>query len=239
MKKQLLTLTICAGLSCSAVAAEKESYSDLVGLSSGVVIGTLVAGPVGGAVAGLIGLLIAEDVENDKALADANLALADSQQHQQRLQSQLLALQQDIQEVERQSQLQLVSMETSIETLSPELVSQIQFRSGSAKLEPHFIEQLDLIADALTANPQLNAILSGYADRRGDDAKNKHLSKRRVNEVQQYLLAKGVAAKQLQTVAYGESAPVSKNQSWEGDFFDRRVSVRLQQGTGVMTAQQQ
>ncbi len=65
--------------------------------------------------------------------------------------------------------------------------------------------------------------LSGFADRRGDSSFNQILSERRVSTVQSYLLSRGVKSNQILTNAFGESQPISKEESSENDFFDYKA----------------
>lgn len=232
MKKQILAITLSMTFATSVMASdrsEQEVDNEMIGMGTGALIGTLVAGPVGGVVAGLFGILIADDV-NDKNELDDMTAKLDRQD------SQLLALHNENDKLKQQNQIQLVSMDTQIERVTQETESNIQFRTGSYQIEQHFKAQLDLVAEGLMKNSELTVSLSGFADRRGDDTYNQALSEQRVLSVKQYLFDKGVSKQQIIAKSFGESNPVEVTQNLESDFFDRRVVIRLAQGSEQMTA---
>lgn len=232
MKKQILAITLSMTFATSVIASdrsEQEVENEMIGMGTGALIGTLVAGPVGGVVAGLFGILIADDV-NDKNELDDMTAKLDRQD------SQLLALHNENDKLKQQNQIQLVSMDTQIERVTQETESNIQFRTGSYQIEEHFKAQLDLVAEGLMKNSELTVSLSGFADRRGDDTYNQALSEQRVLSVKQYLFDKGVSKQQIIAKSFGESNPVEVTQNLESDFFDRRVVIRLAQGSEQMTA---
>jgi outer membrane protein OmpA-like peptidoglycan-associated protein len=58
--------------------------------------------------------------------------------------------------------------------------------------------------------------LNGYTDAKGDDAYNLALSKRRADAVKAWLAANGVPQARLQSVGFGEAAPVAPNQHPDG-----------------------
>lgn len=217
-------------------AETKAQQNGLIGLGSGVVLGTIVAGPVGGAVAGIVGLLIAEDVNNTDKVERAELALNEAHQDLAKRDQQLISMQKQYDELEQKRQIQLVSMSQEIEKVTQDLETSIQFRTGSYGLEEHYTGQLDLIAEGLVDNQELQASLSGYADKRGEVDFNRALSEQRLITVKKYLLSKGVLEEQITTQAYGEEALVSKGENYEDDFFDRRVTIRLEKRQPVMTA---
>jgi peptidoglycan-associated lipoprotein len=232
MKAKLSVITLALVLSNNALAAEKtkqDNSSHLIGLGSGIVAGTLIGGPIGGIIAGMFGLFIADDVvdEQELKIAKADIKTKDKQ---------LADMQQQIAQVKQHSQLQLVSMDTAIEKVVQEVEGNIQFRTGSYVIEEHYKPQLNLLADSLRSNSNLQLSLSGHADRRGDPSFNQALSEQRVISVKNYLLSRKVAENQLIGVSYGENVPVSSEQNLESDFFDRRVMLQLKEGKPVMTA---
>lgn len=69
--------------------------------------------------------------------------------------------------------------------------------------------KLDDIAKLLNENSGVtNVVITGYADRLGNDNYNQKLSERRANAVKDYLVSKGVAADRLKAVGKGEANPV-------------------------------
>ncbi|MEP4889430.1 MAG: sortase-associated OmpA-like protein PdsO [Aliiglaciecola sp.] len=246
MKKRILfpLTAIALSLSANGLAAQsvsksrttEEQTNEAIGFGSGAVAGGLVAGPVGAIVGGLFGVLIAEDVNNDNALEASENELAKVQSELSQQESELLALQKRYAQAQQESQVQLVAMDKEIERVMQEMESNIQFRTASYVLESHFKPQLDLVAKGLKNNPQLVVSLSGFSDSRGDDSFNQALSEQRVVSVKDYLLSQGVNEKQVLTLSFGETQPVSAESDNEDFFFDRRVLVRVAEGQQAMTA---
>jgi peptidoglycan-associated lipoprotein len=235
--KTTLTLTTCAlaitlllsGQAVAGSTSKTEKTNELVGLSSGVVIGSLIAGPIGGAVAGLFGIMIADDVNGDKRLSQSKLQL-------QQKEHDLIVMQQRYSEAEARAAILMASLDKSLEQNLPALHSNIQFKTASAALETHYQTELDLVAASLRSNPKLQLRVSGYADQRGDSDYNQNLSEQRAQTIKAYLLAQGVAAEQINTQGYGEKVLVSAAPQAEQYFFDRRVTLDLSENNQEMTA---
>jgi sortase system peptidoglycan-associated protein len=228
-------LTFACLLSTNAIAEQRskqEKNNEVIGLSTGVIIGSAIAGPLGGFIAGIFGVMIAEDVNSDKKLETANNALKQKDQ-------QLLVMQQNFEQAKERSMLQIASMDNALEQSVPEIESNIQFKTASYNLEEHYKSQLDLIIQTLQKNPKLSISLSGYADKRGDSTFNQALSEQRALTVKTYLLNKGVRKQQVITNSFGESSLVSVGENYEDDFFDRRVMLRVTGEQMGMTAANQ
>lgn len=230
---------------------QKTERENMVkGMGGLAVVGAGVGGPIGAIVGGALGLYIGKDANNDKRTEDLYADLNQSQQQLDDKQAQYLALQNEYQNTlialkqleQQQASVQLAAMpkETAPVDLTELMNSQahIQFKTASFQLEQHYVEQLDIVAEQLKADPKLVVQLFGYADRRGDENYNLTLSEKRADQVQRYLISKGVSKNQIETAGYGEAQPVTVNQTWENDFFDRRVVVRLTSEDAVMTAKQ-
>ena len=82
--------------------------------------------------------------------------------------------------------------------------------------------------DALSfvrSNSDVIVEVGGHTDSRGGDAYNMDLSQRRAETVINYLISKGVPADRLVAKGYGESQPISSNDTDEGRFQNRRVEL--------------
>ena len=110
-------------------------------------------------------------------------------------------------------------------------VLSIHFRTGSSTIETHYEEQLESLVDIATQMPRMNLEITGYADRNGNTEKNLMLSHRRSESVKQFFRNNGIENTSITTSAYGEARPLEVNQNFETDFFDRRVVVKLQDGS--------
>ena len=251
LKKTLIAILLTTSFSVVAetktaqqgIVKQKEQKNVLLGMGSGAAIGASVAGPVGGIIGSIVGIFIGDNVNNQSRADNLQAKLGQSE-------SELLALQQEYHQTltafkqlkAEQSRIQVAPLEREVRPvdLSELLDSQanIQFKTASWKLEQHYVEQLDKVAEQLKQDHKLVVQLYGYADRRGDEDYNLALSEKRAEQVKHYLLSQGVQAVQIETAGYGEAQPVAAQQTWENDFFDRRVVVRLTSEDAVMTAKQ-
>lgn len=233
MKKQLISALIISSVTFSqaSFAGQEEQETtrthneELIGLSSGIVLGAVVAGPVGAIIGAFTGTMIGKSVGDESELKQNTTQLAMQQQEIDNLaaEKQLLAT------TQQQTKQQLLALQQAQSTRLAELTLglNVQFKTGSSEIQPHFQAQLDEVAYLLNQSPALRLDLTGYADRRGDSTYNQALSEQRAAEVRSYLVDRGVQVSRLDTSAFGASSPLNQEQSFENDFFDRRVTLRL------------
>lgn len=67
---------------------------------------------------------------------------------------------------------------------------------------------LEKHAEVLRAHPERVVVIEGHADERGTRDYNLALGERRADAVRTFLVAAGVAQRQIQTVSYGEERPL-------------------------------
>ena len=234
MSALVLATTLTA---TSAYAKEKETeyeHAPGVGLGTGVVIGAIVAGPVGAAVAGFMGAMLGNDIRQDKALEAKTQRLSAQAKLLSERDRALIAMRNQLQTMQQASVTQVAMQEEST-TPSISLQSSVQFQTGAYDIAPDYQKQLDLIAKTLKGYPTLTARLTGHADKRGKDEYNQALSMQRAISVKQYLINKGVDSQQILTVALGESQ--SAYDGGEQTFFDRKVVIELGNEDATLTAQ--
>lgn len=250
MKKTLITTSIILALSTTvaltptSVSAKQPSKQQaiyqkptVIGLGSGLVAGSLIAGPVGAMVAGTIGLLIgnAEEIDDDRQAALANLK--DNQTQLNAINSQKQQLINNLNQIEQQNHLLSEQLSLANNTInSREALEKIklnlQFKVNSSEVESFYQDQVQQLALLVQENPELKVHLSGFADRNGDEEHNLTLSANRVASVKALLIAQGVDENTIVTAALGESSPMQTQQDYQNDFYDRRVEIKLlpQQG---------
>ena len=104
-------------------------------------------------------------------------------------------------------------------------LSSILFGLGMYKLQAAALPQLrQLLTLILDTYPNATASINGYTDSLPVPGGNLLLSQRRAQQVAEWLIAHGVAARRLQTFGYGDSDPVAPNTP-TGQPLDRRVVV--------------
>lgn len=101
---------------------------------------------------------------------------------------------------------------------------QVRFDFGKATLSPAFEDQLDQVAKAMLAHPEIKQVeVRGYTDDVGATDYNLALSERRAEAARDYLVKKGVAASRLTAKGFGEADPIAPNTTKDGRAKNRRV----------------
>ena len=107
----------------------------------------------------------------------------------------------------------------------------VHFASGSAELTDASKEQIDLAAAKLQDENLKGWLVEviGYADSRGNSARNRSLSERRAHAVIDYLVKqyKLPLRRLVQPFGYGDSNPVASNDTPEGRSLNRRVEINI------------
>lgn len=102
----------------------------------------------------------------------------------------------------------------------------VTFETSSSVIRPSSFDRLDEVAEALKGNPEVRVEISGHTDNVGSEESNQRLSLARAQSVRQYFIEKGVTAERLEAVGFGESRPVTTNETPEGRAENRRVEMR-------------
>lgn len=226
--RQVVAVSILTLAGASAKADTDTSKEEGRGMLAGAVIGAGVGGPFGaglGAIigGGIVGKLIGVSRINKELVVQNNdlEQMFKSRQTAELDNSKIMKIQ--IANLSKELELMLEVQTASWNSRQ----LPIQFRTGSSEIESQYRQQLEQIARILSRNLDTKVGLSGFADRRGDSSFNQILSESRVSTVQSYLLSRGVKSNQILTNAFGESQPISKEESSENDFFDRRVVMQF------------
>lgn len=86
---------------------------------------------------------------------------------------------------------------------------------------------LDKLVTVLKEYADTNIEVQGHTDSKGSDTYNQGLSDRRASAVATYLRNRGVSASRITTKGYGETAPVSSNDTDDGRAQNRRVNFLI------------
>jgi outer membrane protein OmpA-like peptidoglycan-associated protein/uncharacterized protein YidB (DUF937 family) len=104
----------------------------------------------------------------------------------------------------------------------------INFASGSAEIPQGSDDFLNKAAVAMKSAPAGTMIeVGGHTDNSGDETSNFQLSQARADAVRTYLVSQGVNPAMLVTKGYGDTRPVSSNDTDEGRFRNRRIEFTV------------
>lgn len=107
-------------------------------------------------------------------------------------------------------------------------LNNIFFEFGKDSLKSESFVELDNVVKLLTDNPSMHIALSGHTDNVGSDAANLKLSEGRAKAVYNYLVSKGIDATRLSSKGFGETKPVSTNDTEDGRQQNRRVEFEIE-----------
>jgi len=104
-------------------------------------------------------------------------------------------------------------------------MSDVLFDTGMYSLKPGAREKLAKVAGILLSYPGLNIEVGGYTDNVGGDAMNQTLSENRAGSVRDYLVQQGVSTNSVSARGFGNTLPVTSNDSSAGRQQNRRVEL--------------
>jgi outer membrane protein OmpA-like peptidoglycan-associated protein len=103
--------------------------------------------------------------------------------------------------------------------------NEVLFRLNSARVLPSGRDSIEKVAIYLKSNPQNPVLIEGHTDDLGAEDYNAVLSKRRADAVRQVLIEYGIEPERISTMGYGESRPITDNETPEGRAKNRRVEI--------------
>ncbi len=106
-------------------------------------------------------------------------------------------------------------------------VKDVNFRSGSAQLDPYELSRLKPVIDSLNRYPNTKVYVEGHTDSDGSNKYNQQLSENRAKSVALHLMDNGISSKRIVTYGYGEERPIASNQTAEGKRMNRRVTFLI------------
>ena len=103
----------------------------------------------------------------------------------------------------------------------------VNFDFDKSEIRPDASVILEEAASILSGKPDVQVRVEGHTDATGPEAYNQGLSERRADSVRTYLVEHGIAEAQLTSVGFGESNPISTNDTREGRALNRRVELQV------------
>jgi outer membrane protein OmpA-like peptidoglycan-associated protein/tetratricopeptide (TPR) repeat protein len=111
------------------------------------------------------------------------------------------------------------------------VLSNIYFKFDKATFKDESYNELNKLEGMMSQNSGMQIEISGHTDNIGSKDYNKNLSQRRANAVKDYLVKKGVDARRITAIGYGEERPLASNDDEkEGRELNRRVEFKVTGG---------
>jgi outer membrane protein OmpA-like peptidoglycan-associated protein len=108
-------------------------------------------------------------------------------------------------------------------------LNNIYFNSNCAVFEKSSLVVLDNFLEYLVENPEIKISIHGHTDNVGNDNDNQTLSEQRAKAVSDYLILQGLDKSRIvSTHGYGESKPLTTNETSEGRALNRRTEFVIE-----------
>ncbi|MBL7984939.1 MAG: OmpA family protein, partial [Flavobacteriales bacterium] len=107
------------------------------------------------------------------------------------------------------------------------VLNNVFYDFDKATLRPQSSTELDALVQLLKDNPSLRIELGSHTDDKGADDYNQKLSDARAASVVSYLAGKGIAPDRLVAKGYGETSPVTANDTEENRQLNRRTEFKV------------
>ncbi len=124
---------------------------------------------------------------------------------------------------------EILSFEVIIQFELPKryTLDNVYFETGKADIKPASFKYIDEMAEYLKLKTSMVIEISGHTDNVGKPEANLTLSQERANAVRNYLIKKGIAPDRIVAKGYGDTQPISSNDTDAGKQKNRRTEVRI------------
>jgi outer membrane protein OmpA-like peptidoglycan-associated protein len=116
---------------------------------------------------------------------------------------------------------------TADNQLKLSIPSDISFDTGRYDIKPNLRPVLNQFAQGLSSQPNTEIRIIGHTDSTGSEAVNNPLSINRAASARDYLVSRGVNARNIQIEGRGEREPIADNTTESGRARNRRIEIFL------------
>lgn len=214
-------LSLAAG--GAALAKERPSKKQNIGVVTGLVVGAAAGGPFGAAFGAAAGAWVGDrwhrtDVERDRLA----LELAKSNEQVAAVSKELEATRQELTDADKHNYELAVA-----QVVGSGVSGEVLFRTSDAGLADASAARLKEVGHLLASMPNAEVRLEGFADPRGKRADNLTLSEKRALAVKDALVAGGLAPEHVVVQARGESLSTATPDDVDGLALERKVVITI------------
>ncbi len=106
-------------------------------------------------------------------------------------------------------------------------LNNVFFDTGKWDVKSDSNSELERLIQLLNDIPNLKIEIAGHTDNTGNSTLNKNLSEKRAESVVKYLVNNGISASRLSAKGYGDTQPISSNDTKDGRSQNRRTEFRI------------
>jgi outer membrane protein OmpA-like peptidoglycan-associated protein len=217
----LTVLSLAAG--GAALANERPSKKENIGVATGLVVGGAAAGPFGAVFGAAAGAWIGDrwhrtDAERDRLAAE----LAKTGEQVAAVSKELEATRQELKDADKRNYELAVA-----QVVGSGVSGEVLFRTSDAGLADASALRLKEVGRLLASMPTAQVRLEGFADPRGKQADNLTLSEKRALAVKDALVAGGLAPEQVIVEAKGETVSTAAPDDADGLALERKVVITI------------
>ncbi len=121
----------------------------------------------------------------------------------------------------------LISVEQMISSGISINIKNLFFEFNKSQIKSESFPELNRLAKFIKSQPNIKIEISGHTDNKGTSDYNKKLSESRAKSVKNYLVKKGCNSQNLTAKGYGDTKPVSTNDTDKGRAENRRVEFKI------------
>jgi tetratricopeptide (TPR) repeat protein len=114
-----------------------------------------------------------------------------------------------------------------IEAGASVVLKNIFYGNNESKLKPESESELAKIISLLNENPGMKVQISGHTDNIGKKEVNQILSLNRAKSVVAFLITKGINPTRLSAKGFGDTMPLSSNDTEQGKSLNRRTEINV------------
>lgn len=129
-----------------------------------------------------------------------------------------------VDQIESSGRVQIIQMGDNVTLVLP---SDRFFEAGTPQLNTNYYPVLNKIAALLNGFDKFSIKVAGYTDNQGGRLRNIGLSRAQAEAIANYLWKRGVDARLMSSVGYGDQMPIASNAIPAGQAQNRRIEITL------------
>jgi outer membrane protein OmpA-like peptidoglycan-associated protein len=112
----------------------------------------------------------------------------------------------------------------------------VLFDTGRSKIRSGALRTIERLADFLREHTNRDILIEGFTDNTGSEISNRRLSEKRARSIRNALSQLGIEPNRIKIRGYGQSFPISSNETSAGRQRNRRVEIIISDENGKIPA---